>query len=48
MAKATDSIARRNTYISSDADWINFETIVSTSDDQTAIAPGYLEKKMDS
>jgi len=45
MAKATDSIARRNTYISSDADWINFETIVSTSDDQTAIAPGYLEKK---
>lgn len=45
MAKATDSIARKNTYISSDADWINFETTVSTSDDQTAIAPGYLEKK---
>ncbi len=45
MAKATDSIARQNNYISNDADWINFETIVSTSDDQTAIAPGYLEKK---
>ena len=45
MAKATDTIARKNTYISSDADWINFETTVSTSDDQTAIAPGYLEKK---
>ena len=45
MAKATDTIARKNTYISRDADWINFETTVSTSDDQTAIAPGYLEKK---
>ena len=45
MAKATDTIARKNTYISNDADWINFETTVSTSDDQTAIAPGYLEKK---
>jgi len=45
MAKATDSIARQNTYISNDADWVNFETTVSTSGDQTAIAPGYLEKK---
>lgn len=25
--------------------WINFETIVSTSADQTAIAPGYLQKE---
>lgn len=45
MAKATDSIARMNTYISNDADWISFETTVSTSDDQIAIAPGYLEKE---
>jgi len=45
MAKATDTIARKNTYISRDADWVTFETTVSTSDDQTAIAPGYLEKK---
>lgn len=45
MAKPTDSIARKNTYISSDADWITFETTVSTSGDQTAIAPGYLTKK---
>ena len=45
MAKATDSIARRNTYISNDADWVSFETTVSTSDDQIAIAPGYLEKE---
>lgn len=45
MAKATDSIARKNTYISNDADWVSFETTVSTSADQIAIAPGYLEKE---
>ena len=45
MALPTDSIARKNTYISSDSDWITFETTVSTSDNQTAIAPGYLTKK---
>ena len=45
MPKPTDSIARQNTYISNDADWITFETTVSTAGDQTAIAPGYLTKK---
>lgn len=45
MADPMDSIARKNTYISSDSDWIRFETTVSTSEDQTAIAPGYLTKK---
>jgi ABC-type transport system involved in multi-copper enzyme maturation permease subunit len=45
MAAVDDSFARRNTYIANDADWINFETIVSTSSDQTAIAPGYLEQE---
>ena len=45
MASPMDSIARRNTYISSDSDWITFETTVSTAGDQTAIAPGYLTKK---
>ncbi|CAM3930655.1 MULTISPECIES: ABC transporter permease/M1 family aminopeptidase [Flavobacterium] len=45
MASPTDSIARKNTYISSDSDWITFETTISTSNDQTAIAPGYLTKK---
>lgn len=45
MAKATDSIARQNTYISSDSDWVTFETTISTAGDQTAIAPGYLTKK---
>ena len=45
MAKVTDSLARMNTYIGNDADWINFECTVSTSGDQTAIAPGYLIKQ---
>ena len=45
MADPTDSAALRNTYISDNADWIAFETTVSTSDDQIAIAPGYLQKQ---
>ncbi|MBL7883992.1 MAG: ABC transporter permease [Bacteroidia bacterium] len=45
MANVNDSIARMNTYISSDADWIDFECVVSTSNDQIAIAPGYLQKQ---
>jgi ABC-2 type transport system permease protein len=45
MAETNDSIARKNTYISDDADWITFETTVSTSEDQIAIAPGYLQKE---
>lgn len=31
--------------LAADADWIRFEATVSTSDDQVAIAPGYLEKE---
>jgi ABC-type transport system involved in multi-copper enzyme maturation permease subunit len=45
MAAVDDLLARRNNYISSDADWINFETTVSTSPDQIAIAPGYLQEE---
>ena len=45
MAKVDDLFARRNTYIANDADWIHFETVVSTSPDQIAIAPGYLQKE---
>ncbi len=45
MAPITDSAARMNTYISNDADWIRFETTVSTTKDQIAIAPGYLQKE---
>jgi len=45
MANVNDLKARQNTYISSDADWIRFRTTVSTEADQTAIAPGYLQKE---
>ena len=45
MAEQTDKRALQNTYISSDADWIHFETTVSTTADQIAIAPGYLQKE---
>jgi ABC-2 type transport system permease protein len=41
----TDSTALGDTYISKDADWIDFEATVSTSEDQIAIAPGYLQKE---
>jgi len=41
----TDSTALGNTYIAKDADWIDFEATVSTSEDQIAIAPGYLQKE---
>lgn len=45
MASVDDLEARMNTYISNDADWIHFESTVSTSGDQIAIAPGYLQKE---
>ncbi len=41
----SDTLALANTYIRSDSDWIDFETTVSTSEDQIAIAPGYLQKE---
>ena len=45
MAALEDESARRNTYISSEADWIDFSATVSTSSDQIALAPGYLTKE---
>ncbi|MCZ4694982.1 hypothetical protein DWB61_08265 [Ancylomarina euxinus] len=45
MAPPTDTTSLGNTYISECADWVNFETTVSTAADQIAIAPGYLQKK---
>jgi ABC-type transport system involved in multi-copper enzyme maturation permease subunit len=36
--------ARANSYISNDADWIRFDTTVSTAADQIALAPGYLQR----
>lgn len=40
-----DVAARQYNSVSFDADWINFEATVSTSPDQIAIAPGYLQKE---
>ncbi|HEV8200527.1 MAG TPA: M1 family aminopeptidase [Candidatus Polarisedimenticolia bacterium] len=45
FAKVDDLEARRNTYISNEADWVNFETTVSTSADQIALAPGNLQRE---
>jgi len=42
MAPRTESGARANTYIATDADRLRFEATVSTSPDQLAIAPGSL------
>ena len=42
---ASELAARRNNYVSRDAGWIDFETTVSTSADQIAIAPGNLVKE---
>jgi ABC-2 type transport system permease protein len=42
--KIDDAAARQDTYLSSEADWVHFETTVSTSADQIALAPGYLTK----
>ena len=45
MADVNDLDARRNTYIASDSDWVSFEATVSTSPDQVAVAPGYLQRE---
>jgi ABC-2 type transport system permease protein len=45
MPPQTDTLALQNNYISYDADWIDFETTISTSLDQIAIAPGYLQEE---
>lgn len=41
----SDTTALGNHMISRDSDWIDFETTISTSEDQIAIAPGYLQKE---
>jgi ABC-2 type transport system permease protein len=45
MAKIDDQAARKDNLICCDADWVNFETTVSTEADQIALAPGYLERE---
>ncbi len=41
----TDPAGLARNYLTSDADWIDFRTVVSTEADQLAIAPGYLQKE---
>jgi len=45
MAAVDDPVARRNQYAVGDADWIRFQTTISTSADQIAVAPGALERE---
>lgn len=45
MASIDDEAARANTYIAADADWLRFETTISTTPDQIALAPGYLQRE---
>lgn len=45
MASIDDQEARMNNYITNDADWIRMETVISTSPDQIAVAPGTLLKE---
>jgi hypothetical protein len=39
-----DPLGSRTNLFTQDADWISFRTVVSTADDQIALAPGYLQK----
>ncbi|MBC7686238.1 MAG: hypothetical protein H7176_13570, partial [Bdellovibrionales bacterium] len=45
MPMLENTAARANAAVSAEADWISFETTVSTKGDQIALAPGYLQKK---
>jgi ABC-2 type transport system permease protein len=39
-----DTSVLNTSYMAKDADWVSFEATVSTSKNQTALAPGYLQK----
>ena len=45
MHALEDEAARRNNYISGDADWIDFKATACTDPDQIALAPGYLQRE---
>ncbi len=45
LPKLEDVTARQNSYIATNADWVNFEGTISTVPDQIAIMPGYLQKE---
>jgi ABC-type transport system involved in multi-copper enzyme maturation permease subunit len=45
MPKMGDPDALWSNYLGAQSDWLTFETTVSTSPDQIAIAPGYLQRE---
>jgi ABC-type transport system involved in multi-copper enzyme maturation permease subunit len=45
LPKRTDVAAHANDLVSCDADWVHFQATLSTSADQIALAPGYLQKE---
>jgi ABC-2 type transport system permease protein len=45
LPKLEDPSGRQHNYGATDADWVNFDGTVSTSPDQIAIMPGYLQKE---
>lgn len=45
MNPIDDPAARGSNYLTSAGDWVDFETTVSTSDGQIALAPGYLQRE---
>ncbi len=45
IAARDDALAPANNYLANDADWINFDAVVSTSADQTVVAPGTLTRE---
>jgi len=45
MPAIDDERAWRDTYLASNADWIDFSASVCTAPDQIAIAPGYLQRE---
>ena len=45
MAPPTDMRARQDNGLNNEADWISLDTTVSTTADQIALAPGYLQRE---
>lgn len=45
MASIDDLDSHNDNYIAMGADWIDYETVVSTVPEQIALAPGYLQKE---
>jgi ABC-2 type transport system permease protein len=39
-----DTLTRLSNYVTGDADWVDVETVISTAEDQIAVAPGSLVK----